>query len=111
MPSEDKGSVLFPVYTGRELYRIILPVRINWAITLANNGTLMTAKQRHLRAAPLSALLPARAPRTASVLAAVPALSALEQGLHSYGGSCKGNSFPNLSVFKNSNIFPYHKRS
>lgn len=49
--------------------------------------------------------------RIASVLAAVPALSALEQGLHSYGGSSKGNSFPNLSAFKNSNIFPYHKRS
>lgn len=51
MPSKDKESILFPVYTGHELYIIILPVRINWAIILANNGTLMTAKQRHLRAA------------------------------------------------------------
>lgn len=51
MPGRDKASILFPVYTGHELYIIILPVRINWAIILANNGTLMTAKQRHLRAA------------------------------------------------------------
>ena len=62
MPSKDKESVLFPVYTGHELYIIILPVRINWAIILANNGTLMTAKQRHLRAASSPALLPAGAP-------------------------------------------------
>lgn len=52
MPGEDKASILFPVYTGREHYIIIPPVRINWAIILADNGTLMTAKQRHLRAAP-----------------------------------------------------------
>lgn len=50
------------VHTGHELYIITLPVKINWTIILANNGTLMTTKQRHLRAAPLSALLPARAP-------------------------------------------------
>lgn len=62
MPSKDKESILFPVYTGHELHIIILPVRINWAIILANNGTLMTGKQRHLRAAPPSALLPAPVP-------------------------------------------------
>lgn len=62
MPGEDKASILFPVYTGHELYIIIPLVRINWAIILADNGTLMTAKQRHLRAAPSSAPLPVPAP-------------------------------------------------
>jgi len=62
MPGKDKASILFPVYTGHELYIIILRVRINGAIILANNGTLKTGKQRHLRAAPPSALLPAGAP-------------------------------------------------
>lgn len=62
MPGKDKERILPPVYTGHELYIIILPVRINWAIILANNKTLMTVKQKHLRPAPLLALLPARAP-------------------------------------------------
>lgn len=62
MPGKDKERILSPVYTGHQLYMIIRPVRINWAIILANNGTLMIVKQKHLRAPPLLALLPAGAP-------------------------------------------------
>lgn len=62
IPGKEKERILSPVYTGHELFMIILPVRINWAIILPNNGTLMIVKQKHFRAAPLLALLPAGAP-------------------------------------------------